>query len=127
MLPACYASNVVAVDDRAVALSEQQLEFRPAVFADFDGLFESTRIEGEAAASLRKVWYWFAQDGTYSGAALVDGDEGPAFQTLRGRFRVDGSSLVLDDADPVPAESAAGFLRIRAAGGSLLLHRLALS
>ncbi|MGE3174147.1 MAG: hypothetical protein AB7O97_16080 [Planctomycetota bacterium] len=130
LLPACYASNVVAEQDRAVALQALPTEWRPAAAADLDGLFESIEIRGDAALSLRKVYYWFSADGVYTGAALVDGDDAVAFQTLNGEWLLDADGLRLDGGDAVPTMAAPvtgtpTHVRIDAEGGSLVLQRSA--
>lgn len=127
-LPAagCYASNVVAREDRAVVVDATALAFAPATADDVGGLFASIAIEGDAAASLRHVVYWFGPDGRYSGAALIDGADGAAFQTLTGAWRVEQGALVLDDGPPADLGVAEGHLRIAADGGVLVLRKVTL-
>lgn len=122
-LGGCYASNVVATSDRMVATEDAKLDWRAAVAADLQGLFVSTEITGNAALSLRSVSYWFANDGRYSGAALVDGDDGIAFQTLSGRYALTADGLALDGAAPIPCEVARNHVRIRTGSGDLILRR----
>ena len=119
----CYASNVVAREDRAVGDRQLPEHWTAATPADLAGLFESVRVTGDAAVSLRSVHYWFGGDGRYTGAALVDGDDGMAFQTLTGRWALTDAGLALDDAPPARCEAAPGFLRIGTAGGELVLRR----
>jgi hypothetical protein len=122
-LGGCYASNVVARGDRAV-VADEEVVWTDAVAADLDGLFESVAIRGDAALSLRAVWYVFGPDGRYTGAALVEGDDGLAFQTLRGRWRLSPEGLALDDAPPARLQAAPDRLRIAAEGGELVLRRV---
>src|SRR5262245_26572052 len=119
----CYASNVVATADRAVRATALPTDWRPATAADLAGYFASVEVTGAAAASLRQVYYWFEAGGRYTGAALVDGDAGPSFQTLDGAWQLGDGGLVLDGADPVPVDVAANHLRIRAPGGAVVLRR----
>lgn len=122
VLGGCYASSVVAVTDRSIATDQAALPWRPATRADLDGLFGSIEIRGDAAVALRNVWYLFDQGGRYTGAALVDTDDGPAFQTLTGTWDLLPPGLVLDGADPVACSAAPGHLRIEAHGGTLVLR-----
>lgn len=122
-LASCYASNVVAVADRLVTSAALPTSWRAARTADLDGLFESVAVTGDAAVSVRRIWYWFDGVGRYTGAALIDGDDGLAFQTLSGTWAITADGLVLDGGDPVVAETATDHLRIRAAGGDLVLRR----
>lgn len=119
----CYASNVVARDERAVIAARAELPWQPATPAAFDGLFESIAIEGDAAVALLRIWYFFARDGRYAGAALVDTPEGPQFQTLNGRWQIGEHGLVLDDAAAAAADAAPEHLRLRHDGGTLILKK----
>jgi hypothetical protein len=123
LLLGCYASSVVATADRAVRTAPLPTEWRPATAADLAGYFASVEVTGAAAASLRQVYYWFAAGGRYTGAALIDGDAGPSFQTLEGSWQFGDGGLVLDGQDPVPVDVAADHLRIRAPGGAVVLRR----
>lgn len=122
----CYPSNVVAVRDRAVAVAaDDATAWQPCTAAEVAGYFESYAIDGDAALSLRKVYYLFAAGGRYTGAALVDGDEGLAFQTLGGSWALDGNGLALDGGSPVRCDAAAGgLLRIALEGGEVRLKRV---
>jgi hypothetical protein len=122
-LGGCYASNVVAEADRAVVVPVAQLEFAPATAAEVRGLFESLQIEGDAAFTLRKVWYWFAPDGSYAGAALQETADGMTFQTRNGTWRLDASGFALDDGGPAVLLAAPEHLRLETPGGALLLRR----
>ncbi len=123
VLPSCYASNVVASRDRAVAAAPMPSDWRPATSSDLLGYHASTAIRGDAALSLRRVYYWFAADGTYTGAALIEGDDGYAFQTLSGTWSLDLAGLHLDGAEPVPVDVAAGLVRIHSGSGEVVLAR----
>ncbi|HLQ38868.1 MAG TPA: hypothetical protein VK348_13750 [Planctomycetota bacterium] len=124
-LGGCYASNVVARADRAVAVTDvAQLPWRAATAADFTGLFESVSIEGEVALALRRVWYLFEDGGRYAGAALVDTDAGPAFQTLAGNWRLGDDGLRLDAAAPATVAAAPEHLRLQGSTGVVVLRRV---
>lgn len=122
-LGSCYASNVVAHSDRAVAIEVRELVWQPATAADLAGLFVSTQITGEAAFSMRRIWYWFEPDGHFSGAALVAEDETAAFRTLQGSWRLEPDGLVLDGAPAVRVEVAEGHLRFGTDQGVVVLRR----
>ena len=120
--PGCIASNVVATADRLVAQSVKELAFVPAPGLPLAGLYESVEISGDAAVSLRKVWYLFLADGTYTAAALTETSTGPSFQTLNGTWTSTDAGLTLDAAEPVPIEQAPGHVRITAKNGVLVLR-----
>jgi hypothetical protein len=86
------------------------------------GFHESRSIEGDAALSLRKVYYVFVADGRYTGAALVDGEDGLGFQTLGGTWRLDASGLCLDGGEPARCEAVGAFLRIQVPGGTIVMQ-----
>lgn len=119
----CIASNVVATQDRMVAATVAELAFAPAPGLRPEGLYESIEITGEAAVSLRKVYYLFLADGTYTAAALVDDAHGGAFQTLTGTWSSGPDGLVLDGAEPVPLEQAPRHLRLSAPTGTVVLRQ----
>lgn len=119
----CYVSSVVAEQDRAVAVDRADLEWRPGLAADVQGLFESVAIEGDAAFTLRRIWYWFAPEGRYAGAALVESEDGMSFQTVNGTWRLLPEGLVLDDVAPARLQAAPMHLRIETATGVLVLRR----
>ena len=122
--PACLASTVMPREERAAPAAAPLVEWRSAERADLLGYFEAETIEGEAAASLWKVYYHFAEDQSYTGAALVrPPDAPPQFQTLSGQWQLEAGGLVLDGADPVQALAGEGRLKLVAPGGSLLLRR----
>jgi hypothetical protein len=123
LLSACIASNVVATQDRLVERPLAELAFAPALELRLAGLWASIEITGDAAVSLRKVYYWFAADGTYTAAALADGDAGLTFQTLGGTWATSADGLSLDGAPPVRLEQAPDHLRITAPNGGLVLRR----
>ena len=120
---ACIASNVVAPQQRLVVDDLAALEWAPAPELPLLGLYESVDIRGEAAATLRKVYYRFAADGTYTAAALIESAGAFQFQTIDGTWRANEDGLVLDDGEPVQLDRAdGGFLRIRTATGPLVLQ-----
>lgn len=123
LLPACLASTVVERDARSVAEAEPELDWRPAEAADLDGLYESVRLEGEAAAALWKLYYHFAPDGSYTGAALVFDGERAAFQTLSGTWSLAAGRLELDGTEGATAAVVGDRLRIENEAGTALLRR----
>ncbi|HEU4419572.1 MAG TPA: hypothetical protein VFT55_11580 [Planctomycetota bacterium] len=120
--PGCIASNVVATEDRLVVQPAKDLAFTPAHDLAPAGLYESVEISGDAAMSLRKVYYLFMPDGTYTAAALTETSTGPSFQTLNGTWTSTAAGLSLDAGEPVPIELAPGHLRITAKNGVLVLR-----
>jgi len=124
--PGCIASNVVATEDRLVTTGTAALSFAPAPELQLQGLYESIEIRGDAAVSLRKVYYLFAAGGTYTAAALTEADGVPSFQTLNGTWQSTAAGLVLDDRPPVLLEQATGHLRITADNGVLVLRAASL-
>jgi hypothetical protein len=119
----CIASNVVAPEQRMVAEPLQERVFEPAPTLRLDGLFESVDIQGDAAASLRKIYYLFSADGTYTAAALAEVAGSYSFQTLSGTWQNDAAGLVLDGGNPVKLEQSGDYLRLVAAGGLVVLVR----
>lgn len=119
---ACIPSNVVARQDRAVATAVDDLQFAAAQGLAPRGLYESVAVTGDAALSLRKVYYLFAADGRYSAAALVEDAGVSAFQTLSGTWRMTAEGLQLDDGDVLQVEVSGDHLRLSAAGGVLVLR-----
>ncbi len=120
----CIAPSVVASGGRAVRATDgDESAWRAARAEDLRGLFESVRIEGEAAAALGKVYYHFSPDGTYAGAALVFGGERPEFQTLAGRWSLGEDGLDLGDG-PARAWAAAELLKLETPGGVAVLRRV---
>lgn len=124
-LSGCIASNVVAVADREVPVALAALAFAPAVTVPA-GLYESVDLTGDAAASLRGIWYLFRADGSYTAAALADADGTLSFQTLVGTWQATADGLVLDGASPVQLEQAPDHLRLTAPNGAVVLRRRSL-
>lgn len=119
------SSAPLAPEARAVVDAGPALAWREATAADLDGLFEAQRIEGEAAAALRRLWYHFASDGSYSGAALVFDGERTRFQTLSGQWTLSAGHLELEGGAPSRVQAAEGWLRIESESGLALLRRIA--
>tara|TARA_R110002072_G_scaffold4174_1_gene29373 strand:+ start:77480 stop:77923 length:444 start_codon:yes stop_codon:yes gene_type:complete len=119
----CIASNVVAPDERMVVEPLAERVFEPAPTRQLEGLFESCDIQGDAAVSLRKIYYLFSPDGTYTAAALAEVAGKFSFQTLDGIWQNDAAGLVLDGGDPVVLEQSGDFLRLVAPGGLVVLVR----
>jgi hypothetical protein len=119
-----HASNVVARSERAIDDEPEPTQWRVAEPADVAGLWESMSIRGESAFALRFVCYWFAADGTWSGAALVESDNGMAFQSSGGRWRLGATGLLLDDSAPSRCEaSASDYLRVSSGHDVVILRR----
>lgn len=123
-LAACAGSGRLETGKRAADVAEPQVAWADAQREDLLGYFESERVTGEAAASLRRVYYVFDADGSYSGAALVaDGAHRP-FQVLSGHWTLRGTTLSLgDDAAPARAFAAKDRLRLDSDGGSVVFRR----
>lgn len=119
----CIASNVVATEDRMVTRPVAEIVFQPAPALVLDGLFESIEITGDAAVALRKIYYLFAPDGSYTAAALGDVDGVATFQTLNGTWVTSAAGLSLDGAEPVLLEQAPEHLRFTAPTGTVVLRK----
>lgn len=120
----CIPSNVVADEQRAVMLKPDELAWAASAPASLSGLYESVRIEGEIASGMWRVYYHFATNGAFSGAALILDENGPAFQTLRGRYSLaDGEIRLGEDAEPARLGTAPDHLRISTADGTIVLRR----
>ena len=122
--PGCIAPSVLAHEERAVAATEVAPAWGSVRESDLDGWFESTHIEGDAAISFLRIEYFFAADGTYSGAALAIDTAGPEFQTLIGRWRLDGDQLDLGEGNSARVQAAPGWLKLESEGGSVVLRRV---
>lgn len=124
LLGGCIASNVVDPKNRPVVDPLADLKFVPSQLTSLDGFFESVDITGEAAVSLRRIYYLFRGDGSYTAAALVDsGGNGGSFQTIDGTWTLSPAGLVLDGGEPVLLEEAAGHVRFVAGNGTVVLRR----
>jgi hypothetical protein len=120
---ACIPSNVVAEEDRAVAIPAAQLVWDAPVPDRLAGLYESVRIEGAIAQGMRQVWYWFEPSGAFTGAALVQQEAGPRFETLAGSYRIAGGRLWLGDSEePALLSAAPGYLRLASTDGTIVLR-----
>lgn len=123
---ACAGSSRLERSDRAVAPEQAQLDWLPAEPADLLGLFESVSIEGEAASALWKVYYHFAADGSYTGAALVIGGSHPEFQTLSGSWTLAHGILDLGQDERLSVRAAPDHLELESSGGIAILRRVEL-
>jgi len=121
--PACIASSVVESSGRAVTNTVVDLAWRPVRPEDLRGFYESVSIEGEVAASLLKVYYVFAADGSYSGAALALGGANPEFQTLSGSWTLAGDVLDFGDGQTTRASATDDHLKFDNEGGTAILRR----
>lgn len=121
-LSACIPAHIVATDARLVRPAVDALEFQvDGKFAP-RGLWQSVDIRGEAAAALRRIWYWFRADGTYSAVALCELDA-VSFQLRDGTWSLQEFNLVLDGGEPAELMVAGDHLRIRTATGSVILRK----
>lgn len=119
----CIASSVVEPEQRAPNLADPNLEWGAAQPARFAGTYLSSELTGPLASSLRLLVYRFDAGGSYTGAALLDGDP-PHFEVLTGTWRLDTEQLWLDDAPPASIEMAPdGSLRLSGAEGRVVLRR----
>lgn len=123
LAPSCIPSNVVATEDRAVRLADEDVQWRPGEAADLPGMWVASSIDGEAAQSLLSLVYWFGPDGAYAGAALFD-EVPPRFEVLSGRWTLDEQGLSLGEGVP-PAgfEAAKDRIRLRGEAGTIVLYR----
>jgi hypothetical protein len=133
---AACSSAPLAPEARALVEARPEIAWRAAEPADLAGLFETERLEGEAAGALRKLWYCFEVDatpaegcdasGSYSGAALVFDGERTRFQTLAGRWTLEGAALELGAGEALRVRAAEGRLEIEGATGLAFLRRVPL-
>lgn len=122
----CFANTRLDSAKRAVETAPAELVWRAATAADLRGLYESVAVEGEAASALWKVYYHFAEDGSYTGAALVIGGAHPEFQTLSGKWTLADGELDLGEGERLRAFAAADRLRLESATGVAVLRRVEL-
>jgi hypothetical protein len=123
-LAACGSSHPLDKTERAVKVAPEAIAWRVAAREDVIGYFESEHITGEAAGSLRRAFYSFASDGTYSGAALVQDAGKATFQVLSGKWKLTAGSLDLGpDSSPAKAYAAPDRLKLDSEGGSAVFRR----
>ena len=124
VLSACTASKPLDPKDRAAAPPPEAVAWHPATREDILGYFESERIAGEAAGALRRAFYAFAADGSYSGAALVQEGSHATFQVLSGRWTLTGQTLSLGEGStPAKASAAPDRLRLESEGSTAYFRR----
>lgn len=123
--PACIAPSVVSSAGRSVNTAVAEISWRAPARSDLIGFFESERIEGESAQAVGKLYYSFADDGTFSGAALVLGGQRPEFQTLTGAWTLAENRLDLGDGEPIELSAADGRVRLSSSAGVAVLRRIA--
>ena len=121
---ACISPSVLDSQGRAVHQVEEELAWSAARAEDFDGLFESVRIEGEVVGALGKVYYHFDPDGTFSGAALVFDGQRLTFQTLSGTWGLSEDGLDLGDGIPARAFAIVDHIKLQTSGGTVVLRRV---
>jgi hypothetical protein len=122
-LGGCIASNVVAAEDRLVATAPADLQWVAAPGRALEGLYESVEIRGDAAVSLRRVYYLFGPENAYTAAALIEADGASAFQAHSGTWQWVDGKLALDDQPPVLLEHAEEHLRLTTPTWVLVLRR----
>ena len=123
---ACITPNVLDESARSVAPAPVAFAWQPARAENLRGLFESISIEGESAAALWKIYYHFGEDGTYTGAALIQDGAQPHFQTLSGAWKLGESGLDLGNDQIAKASAAPDALKLEVAGTTMILRRVAL-
>lgn len=124
-LPSCIASSLLDANLRMVEVKTEEREWTPALAADLEGQFESTKITGEAAGSVLKIYYYFSGDGRFTGAALVVGGSGPTFQVLDGRWSLSEGKLSLGpDSEPAVLHKSGDLLRLMTTQGCVVLKRV---
>ncbi len=122
-LGSCIASSVVAPQDRGREVGREDQVWSQASAQSLSGVYVSTRLSGSLANSVRKIIYLFQEDGHYTGAALVETSP-PHFEVITGEWRMQGSQISLDGADPAQLEVAADrSLRITGESGQVVLRR----
>ncbi len=121
----CIADSVLDEHARASAPEEQPiLPWVPASPPDLLGGWESDGIEGEVAGLVWKIDYYFSDDGSYTGAALVLADPDPQFQTLTGTWSLDSGALTLNSDAPVPAWIASDRMKLDGPTGTVTFRRV---
>jgi hypothetical protein len=115
---------VLESEARTVEPIAAPIEWRAANGEDLHGLFESTSIDGEEAASFWKIYYHFGDDGTYTGAALVIGGAQPQFQTLSGSWKLDERGLALGGEQLGKAFVEGDRLKLESGGLTLVMQRV---
>ncbi len=119
----CYVSSVVALKDRDVKTREKGAKWSPAKAASIPGLYRSGSIEGDPAASLLKIFYYFDEDGSFTAAALL-ATSPPRFQVLSGHWKFkDGKLSLGEDEEPAQLEESEDMLRISTQDGRVVLYR----
>ena len=129
LAPACIAPSVVSSSGRSILDVPDDAAWVEAVPADLAGLFESVRIDGPAAASVWRLYYHFSPEdgggGAYTGAALLVGEDGPAFQTLSGRWRLVQGVLELGEGESARCSASGDRRRLETPSGTVILRRAA--
>ncbi len=120
----CITATVIDEHARASRIASTAAAWAPATSELLAGGWESETIEGEAAAVVLKIYYHFAADQTYTGAALVLGDANPEFQTLTGSWSLDSGQLRLNQDEPVTAAIDGDRLRLESAGENVVFRRV---
>jgi len=125
MLASCIGSSLIDTNQRMLQLEPVQREWSLPSPQDVEGQFESTEITGAAAGSVLKIYYYFAGDGRFSGAALVIGSSGPTFQVLEGRWALSEGKLSLgSDSEAATVHRCGDLLRLTTTDGRVVLKRV---
>jgi len=118
----CIAPSVLDRENRAIEVTSAEIVWAPATAADLPGFYVSAELSGALAASVRGLVYRFFEDGSFTGAALLDGDP-PHFEVLTGTWEL-ADGLRLDGAPPALLEVApGGSLRLSGDEGVVVLRR----
>ncbi len=119
---ACISPSVLEPADREVRLALAEVVFEPARLEDVPGRWVSVELSGPLAAVVEMIVYQVADDGTYTGAALV-AHVPPRFEVVSGTWSFADGLVRLDDAPPATAEVAADLLRLSGDDGVVVLRR----
>jgi len=122
----CYASNVVAREDRSVDIDLGDLQWSTEPASLKPGLYESVELRGDVATTVWKIYYLFEDSGRYTAAALIAGDDGLEFRTLAGTWEARDGGLVLDGRPAVPIRHAPDHVLLDTPQGSVVLRSVAL-
>lgn len=120
----CIPSNVIDVEQRAVRRDAIEEVWRTADESLLRGFWTSESVRGPGAETVLRLYYYFAADQRFTGAALITGDRGAEFQTLSGSWSLTDGQLDLGDGSPaLRAETGGRRLRLTSADGEAIFQR----
>ncbi|MFN0058658.1 MAG: hypothetical protein ACKVX7_09410 [Planctomycetota bacterium] len=120
----CIPSNVIDVEQRAVRRGAIEQVWRTAEESHLRGFWASESVRGPGAETVLRLYYYFAADQRFTGAALITGDRGAEFQTLSGSWSLADGQLDLGDGSPaLRAEAGGRRLRLSSADGDAIFQR----